>query len=204
MKSLMIMTIAACALALTGPATATQLFDFDAQAVVPGTIGDSAEVYGVIVNGNAVDTPLPLDFGNYQYTIVITGLVLDDNGGASVFSGGSIAIYADAGTAADYTSTASFTDGTAILSGTVTSFVHNVLIGSIGSGQGYVDWTGGSRLNELAPADQLNWPLLTSTNSSASYVEPGFTHLFDGKVEPSEEVVASENSSLSAVKALFR
>ena len=204
MKSLLILTIAACSLALAGPAAATQLFDFNAQAVVPGTVGQDAQVYGIIVNGGAVDTPLPLDFANYQYTIVITGLTLDAVGSSSQFSGGAIAIYEDAATAADYTAPGSFSDGTAILSGTVTSFEHSVLLGSIGNGMGFVDWTGGSRLNDLAPADQQNWPLLTATNSGAAYVEPGFTHLFDGKVEPSEDVVSNESRSLSGVKALYR
>lgn len=203
MKKLMILNVAALTLALAGPAAATQLFDFNAQATMPAVVGDSAEVVGVISNGG-VDTPLPLDFGSYQYTIVISGLVLDATGSTDTFSGGSIAIYEDAGTAADYADPTTFADGTAILSGVVTEFQHAVLIGSIGSGSGLVDWTGGSRLDDLAPADRIGWPLLTSTNSSATYVEPGYTMLWDGKVEPSQEVVGADETTLSGVKALFR
>lgn len=204
MKSLLILTIAACTLALAGPAAATQLFDFNAQAIYPANVGESAEVYGVIVNGNAVDTPLPLDFGSYQYTIVITGLTLDSDGTTSLFSGGQIAIYEDAGTAADFADPASFADGAAILSGVVTSFNHSMLIGSIGSGSGYVDWTGGSRLNDLSVEDRTGWPLLTSVSRNAAYVEPGYTELWDGKVEPLQDVVATETGTLSGVKALYR
>lgn len=204
MKSLLILTIAACTIALAGPATAVQLFDFDAQAVVPSTIGESAEVYGKIVNGNAVDTPLPLDFDNFEYTIVITGLTLDTIGSSSFFSAGQIAIYQDANTPADWATPASFVDGTAILSGTVTTFQHTMLIGTIGNGQGQVDWSAGTRLNELAPEDQTGWPLLTSVNQSASYVEPGYTEMWDGKVEPSYEVVSTEEVTFSEIKALYR
>lgn len=204
MKMITILTVAALSLALAGPAAATQLFDFNAQAILPIDVGGSAEVYGVIVNGDAVDTPLPLDFGSYEYTLVITGLTLDAAGSTDYYSGGFIAIYEDAGTAADYADPSSFADGTAILSGVITEFQHTTLLGSLGNGQGYVDWTGGSRLGDLAAEDQTGWPLLTSTNTSATYVEPGYTALWDGKVEPSQEVVSSEDISLSGIKALFR
>jgi len=204
MKKLMILTVAASLLGLAGTAAATQLFDFNAQAVMPANVGEAAEVRGTIVNGNALDTPLPLDFDNYEYTIVITGLTLISTGADDIYSGGFIAIYEDDATAADYADPASFADGTAILSGEVTEFRHAVLIGSIGNGQGYVDWTGGSRLNDLALEDQIGWPLLTSTNSSTAYVEPGYTTLWDGKVEPGADVVSVQESSLSGVKALYR
>lgn len=204
MKSLSILTIAAFTLALAGPAAATQLFDFTAQTVLPVNVGEAAEVHGLITNGNAVDTPLPLDFGSYQYTLVITGLTLDATGSTSTFSGGQITIYEDAGTAADHADQASFSDGTAILSGVVTTFTHTMLIGTIGSGSGYVDWTGGTRLNDLALVDQTGWPLLTSVSRNAAYVEPGYTELWDGKVEPTGEVVATESGTLSGVKALYR
>jgi hypothetical protein len=67
-----------------------------------------------------------------------------------------------------------------------------------------VDWTGGSMLNDLAPADQSGWPFLTAISRSASFVEPGFTEKWDGKIEPTEEVVATEVQSWSEVKVLFR
>ena len=205
MKSLMILTIAACTLALTGPAAATQLFDFNAQATMPVSVGEAAEVYGIIVNGNAVDTPLPLDFDTYAYTIVITGLTLDAIGDmTNSFSGGQITIYADAATVADWTDPTSFTDGMAILSGTVTTYQHTLLLGTVGSGVGLVDWTGGTRVDELAPEDQTDWPLLTSFNRAAQYVEPGYSEMWDGKVEPSQEVVATEALPFSGVKALYR
>ena len=204
MKKIMILTFALCQIALAGSALAVQLFDFDAQAIVPTTPGLSAEVYGVIVNGTAVDTPLPLDFANYQYTIVVTGLVLDSSGMTSQFSNGSIAIYEDAATAADWTNTATFSDGTAILTGSLSPFAHTLFTATLGSGQGLVDWTGGTRLNDLAVADQTGWPFLTGISRSSTQVLPGFTESWDGKVEPTEEVVAVEGRTWSNVKALYR
>lgn len=204
MKSLMNLTLALCLIALASPAAAVQLFDFDAQAIVPTTIGDTAEMYGIIINGNAVDTPLPLDFTNFEYTVVVTNLVLDSAGSSSVFSNGTVVVYEDNTTVADWTDTSTFTDGTAILSGTMASFQHTMFTSTLGSGQGLVDWTGGTRLNDLAPADQLAWPFLTSVSSAATQVEPGYTEQWDGKVEPTEDVVANDSQSWSGIKALFR
>lgn len=204
MKSFVILTLALCLIALAGPAAAVQFFDFDAQAILPTNVGSAAEAYGIIVNGDAVDTPLPLDFANFEYTVVVTGLVLDSSGTTSLFSNGTVVIYEDASTPADWTNTASFSDGIVVLSGTLTTFQHTMLLTTVGSGQGYVDWTGGTRLNDLAPADQTGWPILTGISRSATQVEPGYTEKWDGKIEPTEEVVATEAQTWSGLKALFR
>lgn len=190
--------------ALATSASAVQMFDFDAQAVMPATIGGSAAVYGRIVNGAAVASPLPLDFDNFEYTIVVTGLVQDTAGATSLFSNGTVAIYEDAATAANWASPASFSDGTAILVGSLAAFQHSLLTATLGSGAGSVDWTGGTMLNLLAVADQTGWPLLTSVSRAAAQVQPGYTERWDGKVEPQEEVVATEERSWSELKATFR
>ena len=78
--------------ALAASASAVQMFDFDAQAVMPAAVGGSAAVYGRIVNGAAVASPLPLDFANFEYTIVVTGLVQDTAGATSLFSNGTVTI----------------------------------------------------------------------------------------------------------------
>ena len=204
MKSFMILTLALCQFALAGSAAAAQFFDFDAQAIMPTTVGSSAEVYGIIVNGSAVDTPLPLDFANFEYTVVVTGLVMDSSGMTSMFSNGTVVIYEDAASTADWTNSSSFSDGVAILSGTLATFQHTMLTVSLGNGQGMVDWTGGTRLNDLAPADQTGWPFLTAISRSETQVEPGYSEKWDGKIEPTEEVVATELQSWSGLKVLFR
>lgn len=204
MKTFAILTLALCMTVCAGSATATQLFDFDGQAKLPTTAGSAAEVYGVIVNGNAVATPIPLDFANYQYTVVVTDLILDATGPTSFFVDGNVAIYQDAGTPADWADPATFTDGEAILSGTMAAFQHTMLTSTLGNGQGTVDWTGGTRLNDLAPSDQSDWPFLTLISRSATQVEDGFDEKWDGKIEPREVVVGSESRSWSGLKAAFR
>lgn len=195
-------TLLLLALGVAGSANAAQMFDFDAQAILPAMPGGTAEAYGVVLDG--VATPLPLDFANYQYTIVVTGLVLDSAGATSAFSGGAVAIYRDDMTAADWNAPATFTDGTAILTGTLTTLQHAMLTATLGTASGYVDWTGGTRLDELAPAAQAGWPFLTGVSRAASQVAPGYTEKWDGKVEPTEDVVATELQSWSGVKALYR
>ena len=204
MKKIVIVSALLAQIAFAATAGAVQLFDFDAQAILPAAPGGTAEVYGVIVNGTAVATPIPLDFGGFQYTIVVTGLTLDSSGTVSAYSGGSVAIYEDAATTADWALPATFADGTAILTGTLDPFQHTLYTATLGSGTGYVTWTGGTRLNDLAPADQAGWPFLTGISRAATQVEPGYSERWDGKVEPTGEVVATEQSSWAGVKALYR
>jgi len=191
-------------LAFAAGASAVQLFDFDAQAVMPAGTGSAAVVYGRIVNGSAVATPLPLDFAQFEYTIVVTGLIQDTDGTTSLFSGGTVSIFQDAATAADWAVPSSFSDGTAVLTGTLSAFQRTMLTTSLGSGAGTVDWTGGAMLNLLAPADQAGWPFLTAVSRAASQVQPGYSERWDGKVEPQEEVVSTEQRSWSELKAGYR
>ena len=204
MKKPIIITLLLAQVALAGAASAVQLFDFDAQAVLPDLPGGTAAAYGRIVNGDAVATPLPLDFANYEYTIVVTDLTLVTSGATSMFGGGTVAIFQDDATAADWADPSSFSDGVAILTGTLGSFQHTMFTATLGSGYGSVDWTGGSMLDSLAPADQVGWPFLTAVSRATSLVEAGYTEQWDGKVEPLGDVVPADDTSWSGVKALFR
>lgn len=190
--------------ALATSAFAVQMFDFDAQATMPAGVGGAAAAYGRIVNGQAVATPIPLDFANYEYTIVVTGLTLDVYGTTSFFSGGVVAIYQDNATSSDWASPATFSDGTAILTGTLATFQRSMFTSTLGSGTGFVDWTGGSLLGQLALEDRTGWPFLTSVSRAASQVQAGYTERWDGKVEPQQEVVATEQLSWSELKAGYR
>jgi len=204
MKKPTIVILLLAQLALAATASAVQLFDFDAQALLPGAPGGAAAAYGRIVNGSAVATPLPLDFANFEYTIVVTGLVLDTAGTTSMFSGGTVTIFQDDATPSDWADPSTFSDGTAILSGVLPSFQHTMFTATLGSAYGTVDWTGGSRLDDLAPADQVGWPFLTTVSRSVTMVQPGYTEQWDGKVEPVTDVVPAADASWSGVKALFR
>ncbi len=208
------MLLALCCVLLIGVpqiAFAQQAFDFLGQANIPTTLGDPLSMYGVIQEGSSlVVPPLPLDFANYDYTIVVTGAnLLTDNGNAQTFASGVITIYEDNATVADYANTGTFTDGTAILSGvisgmsrtdvtlTIPPFARQITI------LGTVDWTGGTHLDDLAPADQTNWPFFAAGNREAGNVEPGFDEQWDGKVEPQEPVVGSPSTSFGGLKAGF-
>ncbi len=202
-KTVIAMLLLSQAVLATG-ASAVQLFDFDGQAIVPSTPGQTAEAYAIIVNGDAVTPPLPLDQASFQYTLVVTNLTLDSAGTTSNFSGGTVAIYQDGATPADWADPTTFSDGTAILSGELVTFQHSMLTSTLGSGNGYVDWTGGTRLDELAPADQTGWPFLVLISRLPSQIQPGYTEMWDGKVEPTEDVVATEQRSWSELKAGYR
>lgn len=202
MKKIALATILATLLA--GSAQAVQFFDFSAQAVIPADVGGTAAAYGVILNGGAPESPLPLDVANYQYTLVVTGLTMVSSGAPSVFSGGTVAIYEDAATPADYADPGTFSDGVLVLGGVLNSLTSTMLLPSLGSGNGYVDWNSGARLDDLAPEDQSGWPFLVTVYTDPSVVEPGYSELWDGKVEPGNDVVDTDQSSWSEVKALFR
>lgn len=204
MKKLLLTIMVACAVSAPAAASAQQWFDFNGQALLPAAIGQDLTMYAVINNDGVIDTPLPLDFANFQYTLVVTGLTLvtDNGGGGQTYSGGTIAIYQDAATVADYTSPATFTDGSVLLSGDLTS-LNRTLFGSIGTAAGVVNWTGGTNLSDLAPADQLGWAFLTGISNRSTVTLPGYSENWDGKVEPSVPVVSSAVESWSTLKSGF-
>lgn len=188
---------------MAAPASAQQLFDFLGQADVPDQVGGTLSLYSIMPEVSApIETPLPLDFANFQYTLVVTGLVLDADGSVQTYSGGTITIYEDAGTAADYANLGTFTDGTALLVGNVTLLTRQMFTSTIGTVSGNVDWTGGTQLDEFAPADQLGWTFLSGVN--ARDFEPGFDEVWDGKVEPQGPIVEVQESTWGALKALMR
>ena len=201
MKRLLgVVTIAA--LLSASPALAQQFFDFDGQAHIPGSVGGNADMCAFVLNSGT--EPLPLDFDNFEYTIVITNLELTADGFTQSYAGGDIVLYEDASTPADYSNKSTFTDGTALLIGTVTSFSRTIFFPSSGNGtgNGLVDWTGGSEIDEIHPSDRLNWALLVNILGTSG-VEPGFDERWDGKVEPQTPIVATEDSSFSDIKSRY-
>ena len=73
----------------------------------------------------------------------------------------------------------------------------------VGSVDGFVDWTGGANLDDIAPEDQVDWTFVNAGNSSSGLLEPGYDEVWDGKVEPQEPIVANENESWGKVKTRF-
>ena len=182
-------------------AQAQQFFDFDGQATGYTQVGDTIDMYSIVLDPPSVDTPLPLDFANFQYTIVVTGLQVDlISGNDTGFIGGTIALYEDDTTPADYADPSSFTDGTALLSGELENLVVQMFTADLGSGSGVVSWTGGSNINDLRPQDRLNWAFLINVSAAT---EAGYDARWDGKVEPQEPVVDNDVRSWGAVKTEF-
>lgn len=188
--------------AIPRAASAQQFFDFFGQAIVPVNIGETLTVRTIVFDGSpTIETPLPLDFDNFQYTIVIEGAVFDAvSGGASLYSGGTIALYEDATTAADFADPSSFTDGTALLTGVVLNLSRSQLL-SLVSVVGTIDWTGGSQIDDLAPADRLDWGVFAGVDTGTA--DPGYSETWDGKVEPRDPVVANEAGSWGGLKSAW-
>ena len=197
------LTLMLClALAMPSLASAQQFFDFDGQATLPTAVGGPLTMVGVVLDGSpATSTPIPLEFANFEYTIVLSGATLFSDGPTQTYSGGTLTIYEDNGTAADFGTAATFSDGTAILSGSLNALSRSVLIGTIGTVLGSVDWTGGSRIGDIALADRLNWPLLSGTNGGGAMA--GYDEQWDGKVEPREPIVATEVPSWGELKSVW-
>jgi hypothetical protein len=203
MRRISAVALLAVALAFSPTAAnAQQLFDFDGQAILPVVVGGELNVVAIVLDGAPFfDTPLPLDFGSYQYTLVIEGVTLDSvSGTTSYFSGGTITLFEDAATAADYANPATFADGTALLIGTFDNLSRSTLL-SIAQATGSVNWVGGTRLDDLAPADRLDWGFFASI--SAAFAEPGYDENWDGKVEPREPVVPNAEESFGGLRSAW-
>ena len=201
-------TLLALALLLMAvPAAAQQLFDFLGQTAVPVGAG-VLNMDSVVRDPAPGTTPIPLDFANYEYTLVITNLSLVSGDGSIVnpqsYSNGTLVIYEDNTTAADYANPATFSDGTAFLIGTINTLNRTMYTPSLGSASGTVDWNGGSNLDDIAPVDQLGWPFLSGISSRVDNVEAGYDEEWDGKCEPLEPIVDVTPMSWGSVKALLR
>lgn len=153
---------------------------------------------------------MPLDFENYEYTVFITDLELItdpelvNDGVDQLYMNGFIAICQDNTTAFNFANVMTFSDGEVILSGVVTTLNRRMFTSTLGSVSGNVDWTGGTQVYEMAPADRLDWYLVAGVNTMSFFVEPGFNENWDGKVEPDPPIISNDNKTWSQVKSLFR
>ncbi|MBU0743642.1 hypothetical protein KKG45_01710 [bacterium] len=184
-------------------AQAQQLFDFLGQTGLPGGVGGALTLHGVVNDPAPATTPIPLDFDTYEYTLVVTGLVLDVDGNPQQYSGGAIAIYEDAATVADFAAPGTFTDGTAVLTGVVTTLDRTMFTATLGTVFGSVDWTGGSMVGLIGLQDLVDWPFFSGVNALASQVAPGYDEAWDGKVEPHDPIVDNEGMGWGELKRRF-
>jgi hypothetical protein len=177
-------------------------FDFYGHAIIPTVVGGTLTLRSIMTNNGVVPTPIPLDFTNNQYTVVVSGTLASISGTKQFYNPATISIYEDAiggGTAADYGTPATFTDGTLILGG---SFDGNLerqrFTTTLGNFIGKVDFSSGSRLGDLTtPQD---WPFWGGWSRSGT-LEPGYHEKWDGEVEHTP--VAVEDRTWGSVKHLF-
>lgn len=178
-------------------------FDFYGFAAVPTTTGGILQLRSVLTNNGVVPTPIALDFATMQHTLVITATLAGTVGIRQNYSPATVQIWSDpigGGTAADYANTATFTDGTMILSGSFDGNLERLrFTTSLGSFIGEVDFTGGTRQGELTTT--LGWPLGGGWSRSVTGIPPGHQENWDGKIDPSP--VGVEQQTWSGVKSLY-
>lgn len=179
-------------------------FDFNGYAIVPTTVGGTLTMRSVLTNNGVVPTPITLDFVNNQYTLVIIGTLTNALLTPQYYSPATIEIWEDpiaGGTAANYATAATFTDGTLILSGAFDgNLTRNRFSSTIGSFIGQVDFTGGSRLGDLVtPQD---WPCGGAWSRSVTTIPAGYHEQWDGKIDLA--TVAVEEDTWGGVKQIFK
>jgi hypothetical protein len=181
--------LAAAALA-TGTGTAAAggdppNFDFNGYAQIPAAVNGPLVVRAVLTNNGAVPTPIPLDFANNQYTLVIFGALASDNGTTQQYALTGLDIFEDpiaSGTAADYAAPGTFTDGVHVLGGVMPDgLVRLQFTPSLGNFLASVDFVSGTRQGDLSgPTD---WPLGGGWSRTVGGIPPGYHENWDGKID---------------------
>jgi hypothetical protein len=175
-------------------------------------VGEVFTAYETL-NTTQVNPWYPFDQVNYEYTLVVTGqsssyMNVPIGGGNSLrmvnFTNAAFAIYEDAGTAADYSNTATFTDGVALLTGVITDlYAEGVVNGATPENLGVTGTatiTGGAGLadvlcTELTMNDFFAWLPASSP--------PGYDEAYDSKWECCI-VTNVDSSTWGGVKSLYR
>jgi hypothetical protein len=189
-------------------------------------IGSIMDVYGVANPAVSAPAPAILDYDNFQYTIHISGMTVvfsNFNAGTGIltvaFDGGEMAIYEDAiggGTAANYGSLATFTDGDMILHAQVdngwTMNLDDPLSSGAFSGAGYgtIVFDGGSSLTDLLndgyTAD--DWAFagtgISDPRPPFFTVPAGFDRVFGVKLIFPTDPTPTEAQSWGNIKNMYR
>lgn len=155
-----------------------------------------------------------------EYTLYVSGLMLTDPPGNPVksYSGGSVQLWSENPPDAPWTPTTpvgaipaynaaevptKLTDGTALLIGSFTQFATLFFGGNTGSISATINWTGGSKLGDLAAQGITdNWHWNGWFNLTAP-VPPGYQLLYGGKLEH-EQAVGVEPATWGKIKNLLR
>lgn len=186
--------------AFASGAAATGAFTFEGFA---GNVPAGPEVPGIqltafgIANPPTPGTPnpIPLDFATKQYTIRVTLNLTSVSGTLATqynlgYATGSWEIIEDASTAANYANTATFVDGTVILSGTISGFnasmANDVTGVGFGNGIGSYAYTGGTRLAEIMQTQPIDCAfqgtVIRNSHPIFNPVPAGFLRTFNVKM----------------------
>ena len=90
------------------------------------------------------------------------------------------------------------------LIGTITSLNRTMFTATLGSASGWVDWIGGTRLDDIAPVGSAGLAFPDRHQRPGGTVEAGYDEQWDGKCEPEEPIVDVDDMSWGSVKALLR
>lgn len=186
-------TVTGLAMLVAGAASADPPnYDFNGYAQVPASVGGVLVMRSVLTNNGVVPTPIPLDFTNNQYTLVLRAVLQSDNGTTQQYTNASFVIYGDpigTGTAADYGVPATFADGAPVFSAALAPALSRVRFSpSLGSFHGPVqtpiaDFFGG-------------W------SRTVGGIPAGYDENWDGLVTPAS--VGVEPEAWQGVKQLYR
>ena len=179
-------------------------FDFNGYTIVPAAIGGTLTMRSVLTNNGVVPTPLGLDFINYQYTVVVVGTLASTAGRNQYYSPATLEMWSDlkvGGTAANYATPATFTDGTLILAGVFDGNLTRITyLTTLGNFIGKVNFTSGSRLGDLVTPN--GWPFAGGWSRTISGIPAGYQENWDGKIDLAP--IAVEPQKWGGVKELFR
>lgn len=192
----------ACAVAVAPAARAQSLlfdyvgFDYESPNPNPGTFGELGSGYVGLGTVPNLFGPLVTNVVANEYTYVMSGMT--PTGVVPVgpfliinYTPGTIEIYEDSrslGTAADYgvsppnaVAPSSFTDGTQVLVGSLTSFQFVVdTANGTGSFEAVFNVTGGSQLANFPLNQRAGWTFAGSSGNALN-IPAGYAHQIDGQ-----------------------
>lgn len=218
-KSLMMAIVAAAVLALGAPAVFAQgniIIHFSGYGYELGgfEFSDPGDEIHLISHITSIEAPgaLPYYPDDFEYTLVVTGLIsngeiLDSGVSTIVYNLGSFAIYEDASFNSSWaevpsipTPPPSFFDGTPWLNGPFTDFAMTLWRDfGLGVFEGHISLTGGSAIAYFTEeAYTFGGTLIPPHNPG---IPEGYDLSLDGEVWV--EYIATEESSLSQIKALY-
>ena len=224
MTSLMLAAFA-CAASFTAARADSLLFDYvgfdyEDPNPLPGEFGEVGSGYVGLGTVPFLFPPLTSDTANNEYTFVVDGLT--STGFLTVgsyriisYSGGTITIYRDAkvggfSVPADFgtnppngSAPSSFSDGEAILVGTLTNFqfVLDTTNGT-GSFEAIFNATGGTQLGNFPVNERAGWTF-SGSSGRALNIPTGYAHQIDGQTFLNSPV-ATRRTSWGKLKAAFR